>query len=82
MARLFGNFAIPMRPHRGLVLLSLRWPFGSERFDDRRGEAIKMYIHVSGRSAKPLATSGVSETRASSATSANGCALSVIAFLL
>src|SRR6266581_5982218 len=32
--------------------------------------------------AKPLSTSGVSETRAWSATSANECALSVIAFLL
>src|SRR5213594_2434257 len=32
--------------------------------------------------AKPLSTSGVSETRASSARSANGCRLSVISFLL
>src|SRR2546427_7458380 len=32
--------------------------------------------------AKPLSTRGVSETRASSATSATDCALSVIAFLL
>ena len=36
MTCLFGDFAIPARPHSGPVLLFVGWPSRLERFDDRR----------------------------------------------
>src|SRR3989454_10130986 len=64
------------RPTRKPPLHTVVFPF------DRSEIVAYSPLPIFRTDAKPLSTSGVSETRASSATSANDCALSVIAFLL
>src|SRR5712691_5161189 len=80
--RIFGGTANPStrsaasRPTRKPPLHTVVFPF------DQSEIVAYSPLPIFRTDAKPLSTSGVSETRTSSATSANSCVLWVIAFLL